>query len=294
MDVGLLYAHGIAVPLNPLEASAWFERAYALGEPLAAAGLAWCAIDGCKTPPDAAGAKRWLAPLRSVNSPRAQYLQWLIETKLATLQVASLPQQANTGAENAIRLHAKTLLLNAAQRGDVQANIELGFDSLGAGRPVQALEFFKVAAPRSTIAATNAELVADILAATPNATADRLVPDTDKAEATLAQVRRNHRDNAQPANFVEAIRLYRLAQSQGSQTARKILELIFSRPGADGQVDIAWMQQLAYVDVSGTSPVFPGVGSRRILRKEPTPIFDLLPLEWRTEVGDTIGTQPRQ
>lgn len=61
---------------------------------------------------------------------------------------------------------------------------------------------------------------------------------------------RNHRGEGQPANFVEAIRLYRHAQSQGNVQARKMLELIFFRLGPDGQIDIAWMQQLAYVNLS--------------------------------------------
>lgn len=55
------------------------------------------------------------------------------------------------------------------------------------------------------------------------------------------QAQRYHRLDQQPANFVKAIRLYRLAQNQGSEQARKMLELIFSRPDPDGSVDVAWM-----------------------------------------------------
>lgn len=57
----------------------------------------------------------------------------------------------------------------------------------------------------------------------------------------LAQAQRYHRGDRQPANFVKAIRPYRLAQNQGSEQARKMLELIFSRPDPDGSVDVALM-----------------------------------------------------
>ena len=45
--LGLLYLHGEHAPLDPVKAKKWFERAKALNEPLANAGLAWCEIDGC-------------------------------------------------------------------------------------------------------------------------------------------------------------------------------------------------------------------------------------------------------
>jgi TPR repeat protein len=87
----------------------------------------------------------------------------------------------------------------------------------------------------------------------------------------------------QPANFVEAIRLYRLAQNQGSVEAKKMLELIFSRPGPNGQVDVAWMQELAYVNLAGRALSLDSTTARSGLRREPTPLFDLLPSSWQKD-----------
>jgi TPR repeat protein len=267
--LGLMYLHGIGVAASPAEAAVWFDRARALGEPLAAAGLAWCEIDGCRMAPNPAAAQRWIAQLRRVDLPRAQFFQWLVDERLSPLQLATPglrgePAPAKPAPD-------RQLLLSAARGGNVHARIELGFESIGASRPEEALEHFRAAAPRSEAASANAALLSERLRGTPAARGSASAADT------FARAQRNHRGEGQPANFVEAIRLYRLAQSQGSEPARKMLEMIFSRPGPDGQVDIAWMQQLAYLNLSGGTPVLDSTTVRRELRREPTPLFDMLP-----------------
>lgn len=272
--LGLLYLHGIGMAASPADAASWFERARRLGEPLAAAGLAWCEIDGCQGPPNPAAARRWIAPLRAVNLPRAQYLQWLVESRLAPLQLAT------PGLRQEAPLPSRQLLLSAAQGGDIHARIELGLESAAANRLAEALGHFRAAAARSPAAAANAALLSERLGRAP----DTRQPPPAAAlagDGTLALAQRNHRGAGQPANFTEAIRLYRLAQSQGSEQARKMLELIFSRPGPDGQIDIAWMQQLAYVNLSGEAVSLDSTTTRQMLRREPTPLVDLLPLPWR-------------
>ena len=92
---------------------------------------------------------------------------------------------------------------------------------------------------------------------------------------------RYHRGEGEAANFVEAIRFYRLAQSRGNVQARKILELIFSCPTKSGDIDIAWMQQLAYVNLSKEGLVLDSATARRVLRREPTLLFDLVPPAWQ-------------
>lgn len=268
--LGLMYLHGLGVTASPGEAAVWFERARALGEPLAAAGLAWCEIDGCRTVPNPAAAQRWITQLRRVDLPRAQYLQWLVDERLSPLQLAT-PGLRSEPASPAPAAPDRQLLLTAARGGNVHARIELGFESISANRPAEALEHFRAAAPRSPAASANAALLAERLRVTPPARSPASAADT------FARAQRNHRGEGQPANFVEAIRLYRLAQSQGSEPARRMLELIFSRPGPDGQVDIAWMQQLAYLNLSGDAPALDGTTARRALRREPTPLFDMLP-----------------
>lgn len=289
--LGLLYLHGIGVVLSPPEALMWFERAHAAGEHMASAGLAWCAIDGCSAPPNPAAARRWLAPLRAVNMPRAQYFQWLIESRLSPVQIAAPMQRGDPGAQQAETLPARQLLLSSAQRGDVQANIELGFDSIWQNKKAEALAYFRAAERRSQAAAFNvAQLGAE--PASPGAPMQRSDP-SGPAQTNLTKAQRNHRGEGQPSNYVEAIRLYRLAQSQGSDTARKMLELIFSRPQPGGEVDITWMQQLAFVDVTQSVPRLTGQPSTPAFQREPTPLFDLLPAVWRARSIHSIGAMPR-
>ncbi|MBY0410058.1 MAG: SEL1-like repeat protein, partial [Burkholderiaceae bacterium] len=87
-----------------------------------------------------------------------------------------------------------------------------------------------------------------------------------------------------PANYAEAIRLYQLAASQGSQRARHMLELIYSRPSPQGGVDIAWMQQLAALDLGPDGAVLspPLPTAPPLFGRDPTPLYDLLPRHWRS------------
>lgn len=267
--LGLLYLHGIGVMESHGEAAVWFERARALGEPLAAAGLAWCEIDGCRTAPNPAAAQRWITLLRRVDLPRAQYLQWLVDERLSPLHLATPGLRGETAP--AASVSGRQLLLSAARGGNVHARIELGFESIAANRTAEALEHFRAVASRSDAASANAVLLSERQRVTPTARGSA------SAEDTFARAQRNHRGEGQPANFVEAIRLYRQAQSQGSEPARRMLELIFSRPASDGQIDIAWMQQLAYLNPSRGNPSLDSTTDRRALRREPTPLFDMLP-----------------
>lgn len=281
-QLGLAELHGVGGPVAPREAQVWFTRAMRLGEPLAAAGLAWCAIDGCGGPPDLTAARRWIAALRPVDGSRAQYLEWLLETRLAPLQLArgapSRGQHALPGETLAVdgaALPGRSLLLAAARGGSVQAAIELGLDSAARRHDRDALEQFRAAAPRSSVAASNATILAQRLATL------RPITTPSAGGATFALAQRYHRGEGMPANFTEAIRLYRLAQSQGSIPARRMLELVFSRPAPDGGIDIGWMQQLTGVDVTSESPTVNPEGMQPLLRREPTPLSDLLPQRWR-------------
>ena len=274
--LGLLYLHGLGVPLNAADAAAWFERAYALGEPLASAGLAWCEIDGCRSAADPAAARRWLVPLRTVNLPRAQYFQWLIESRLSPLLLTTPGFRAEPSTKN---LPNRQLLLSAARAGDVQARVELAFESLSANRLAEAEDYFRSASGKSPAASANAVLLAERLrnTASPAPLGRNARP---SASDNFARAERNHRGEGQSANYVEAIRLYQLAKNEGSVQAAKMLALIFSRPGADGQIDIAWMQQLAYVDLSKDVPTLDSAMARRTMRRDGTPLLDLLPPPW--------------
>jgi TPR repeat protein len=271
--LGLIYLHGAGVARDLNQAQIWFERAQALGEPWSSAGLAWCKIEGCKGSPDPAGARRWIGQLRSVNLPRAEYLEWVVESRLSPLQIAT-PQPGQ--ADSSPALPARELLVRAARGGDVHARIELGLESVTAGRLTDALAYFRAAAPKSAAATVNTIIVSDrIKGSTPSR------PATMSAAELLASAQRFHRGTGQPANYAEAIRLYRLADAKGSVEARRMLALIYARPGPDGQLDVNWMQQLANLDLSkDATGLYAGTGAR-LLQREPTPLFDLLPEVWR-------------
>lgn len=270
--LGLIELHGAGTSVDTAQAQQWFELAQSMGHAWAAAGLAWCELDGCQKLPDPARARRWLPLLQTVNLPRARYLAWLIENRLAPLEAA----RPATGALPA-RPDADQLLREAAQGGDVHAQIELGLQQVARQNLQEALAHFEAAADRSAVAATNAALVRERIQSLQEASNASPM----SAANLLAAAQRSHRGEGQPANYTEAIRLYQLARNRGSIEAQKMLALIYSRPDANGQLDIAWMQQLAYLDLSGDSPRPSASTARAGLQREPTPLIDQLPLPWR-------------
>lgn len=290
-QMGLLTLHGICVVLNTADAQVWFELAQRLGEPLAPAGLAWCEMAGCKAAANPTAARKWLAQLYSTDTPRALYLQWLLQTKLAPLEL--IPFSIDSVQKREMPLRGRQLLTEAARRGDTNAQIELGLDSVAAGDVPGAVAFFTSAAARSAAASSNALLLSQRLrkvgpqsSAVPSGTVNT---QSQSAEDNLLQAQRYHRGAGVPANYTEAIRLYQLAQNQGSMAAKKMLALIFSRPAANGDIDVGWMQQLGQVGLSGAAPpVNATVGGSR-LKREPTPLFELVPNAWRKFVASSIG-----
>ena len=272
--LGLLALHGRAMPADAADARRWFERAQLLGHPLAPAGLAWCLIDGCAAPPNPAAARPWIARLRSTDPGRALYLEWLVETKLAPLHMATTGTRDTTAAPPPWR----ELLVRAAQAGNAQALNELGLESVSAGRLPEALAQFRAAAQRSPAAAANAQLLASRLQAPTQSP-----PRSQNANEWFAQALRYHRGDGVPSNYAEALRLYQVAAANGSKPAQRMLERIYSRPAADGSVDIAWMQQLANLDVTREGAVLPTLSapSPQLFVRDPTPLYDMIPPPWR-------------
>ena len=276
--LGLIHLHGAGVGQAPALADNWFEMAQTLGEPWAPAGLAWCELEGCQGTANPAAARRWVLALRRFNLPRAQYLEWLLDSRLAPLQVATPQRWPGTAPPTP---PTSPLLRQAAQGGDIHAMIELGLQSVAAQQLPEALGHFEDAAPRSAVAVNNALLVRERLQAQRDATRAQPM----EAEALLAAARRSHRGEGVPANYVEAIRLYQLAKLRGSVEAQKMLALIYSRPTATGELDVAWMQQLANLDLSGATPRPASGATSRSLQREPSPLVDLLPPVWRERMA---------
>lgn len=271
--LGLLHLQGMGVAQDPAQALFWFKQADQLGEPWAAAGLAWCAIEGCEAPPNPVAARPWVAKLRAVKPGRALYLEWLVESSLSPLQANSV---ASVQEIEKTRLERRQLLVSAARLQDVQAQIELGFESLSAERPLEAQAYFQAAAATSSVAANNAKLVlnrqSDQKALCQVSNAESL-----PAGTLLTSAQALHRGDLCQVNYFEAIRLYNLASAKGNLIAKRMLALIYSRPGPAGGINIAWMQQLANLNISTLSPNLDRASLPPMLQREPTALSDLIP-----------------
>jgi len=240
-------------------------------------------MEGCHGPPDADAARRAIVRLRATHPGRADYLDWVLTTRQTPLQIASPRNTTQAMMEPELQpLPHQRLLERAEAEGDLQAKIELALNDVANNRVDDALRAFERLARQSRAARDNVQLLQARANSSPvlrsNLTAQSSVQDL------LAGARAYHRGDGRPANYVEAIRLYRLAADKGSAEARKMLELIYSRPTSTGSIDIGWMQQLAYAN---TATMIPTVGIRAntsMLYREPTPLFDLMPPEWQARV----------
>ena len=263
--LGLVLLHGSGAPADPAAAHQWFKRAHELGHPLAAAGLAWCALDGCTGAPRPIEAAPWIAQLRRSDPARATYFEWLRAKHMAPLQRSSRAPAADS------------LLARAAASGNPAAQVEYGLALLEHGQRSAALRLFRQAAARSPAAAANAEwLQAGESASTP------VNQNLEQSAQWLAQARRYHRGDGVPANYTEALRLYQRAANAGNAEARRMLQTIYSRPGPGGGIDIAWMQQLARLNLDAAGQAVPGtLAGVHAFARDPTPLYDLLPAQWR-------------
>lgn len=294
--LGLIWLHGSAGQRDDAQARVWFERARLLGARLAAAGTAWCAIDGCGAAPDASQAREALNALRRVDVGRALYLEWW--------QRQNTAPRDGTAAVQADAV-SRDLLQRSARAGNPHARMEMALQAAGDSRSSEALAGLQALAVQLPAAAANAQRLQERMRAgpAPMLPAEPAQPGngvtllgmdntivlpgrTVGADEAYALARRFHQGNGVPANYSEAIRLYRQAEAQGNTAARQMLALIYSRPTADGQVDFTWMRQLSQIE-PGTA----GVGTARASatspwQREPTPLSDLVPPRWR---GQTTG-----
>ena len=275
--LGLIYLHGAGVSQDFALAQTWFERAWKLRANQALAGLAWCAIEGCRAAPEPSKADQWIQSYKRVNRGRAIYLEWMAQERLAPLRIATPDLLSN---EKTGELRGRPLLAAAARVGDIHALIELGLDAMTRQQPEQALRYFKAAAPKSHIAASNAALVADALQAEKSKDLDA----TKLAEELYTEAQRFHRGEGRAVNYVEAIRLYRLAADKGSVEAQRMLALIYSRPLVRGSFDVQWISQLSELDLTRSTPGLRTKTAPRQLQRERTALIDLLPEKWRARI----------
>ena len=273
--LGLLDLHGGVVPLAPAYAQTWFQRAARYGrQPLAYAGLAWCAIDGCQGPPDPAAARQAIDKLRPRYPARAMYLEWVLNMRLQPL---AAPAQGDMPGVSSSALPMAQLLHKAAADGDTQARVELGIDAVTRGDLKTARQYFQQTASRSPAAAANLKLL-DQRSAAP-------ARDDSEVGQLVARARRYHRGDGVPANYAEALRLYREAAAKGSAEARRMVELIASRPAPDGSINIAWMIQLANLDTRSSLPQLDTRHVVNLMQRDATPLYDLLPEAWQRRIN---------
>lgn len=274
--IGLLYLHGTGIPADPSLARQCFMQAWRQGEPLASAGLAWCAIEGCGLPPQPELARLWLQRLEPVAPARALYLRWWLTNLLAPLP----PLQAGQNPVSALSVQPQWLE-QAAQRGDTQARIEMGLLQASLLQWREALQWFDLAAQASATARLNAQRVRQQL----QHQQDALLLDSDMGQADpdvlYRQARRYHQGDGVPANYAQALMLYQRAAARSSGPAQRMLNLIYSRPSPQGGVDIGWMQQLAQADVTGPQVRWSAAPVSRGLARDPTALFDYVPDLWK-------------
>lgn len=275
--MGLLHLHGIGTTANPMLARQCFMQAWNKGEPMASAGLAWCAIEGCGQAPQPEQARQWLQRLEAIAPARALYMRWWLSNSLAPLP----PPQGGQGALAAGSLHSEWLEA-AAKAGDLQARIEWGLLQASLLKWSEALRWFDLAASYSSTAKLNAQRIRQQLQHQEDA--KRLGSDINQAEPEVIyrQARRYHQGDGIPANYAQALMLYQLAAARSFAPAQRMLNLIYSRPSPQGGIDIAWMQQLAEADVAGPQVRWSQPTPSRSLTRDPTAVFDYLPEVWKT------------
>ncbi len=274
--LGLIHLHGAGVPLNPAQAKQWFLRSAEYGHPMARAGLSWCAYDGCQTYPDFAEALTQAQSLMSVDRARALYMMWLIEEKMRPLH------EVNPSVANEAPAAPSPLLQQAADGGNVHAMLEVGIFWVQKKVYSNALVWFERASSDSMAALANVQWVRKHLAQEQSA---RQTPSSNtlgqSSDALFSRARKYHRGEGTQVNYTEAVRLYREAEAAGSIKARKMLSLIFSRISPDGTMDLAWMRQLAEMDVAAIVPKQEESTESTLMQREPSPLMDLMPLKWR-------------
>jgi TPR repeat protein len=196
LRLGLLYLHGLRVPQDARNAQALFERSLAQGERRAAAALAWCVMDGCVRSADSMGALGVIGRYRNAAPGRMDYLEWLALGR-------QMPSEA--------RERQRAQLLDRALRArDLHAQNERGIQLFEEERFAEAAELFRLATQQGSQAANrNLELVRARLSDLEAREALAKAGTPADAERLFGRAQAAHRGLGRPANYAEALALYR-------------------------------------------------------------------------------------
>lgn len=74
-----------------------------------------------------------------------------------------------------------------------------------------------------------------------------------------------------------------MAQTVGNVQEQRMLNLIYARTSLNGQLDMGWMRQFSDADVSRPTPQMGHCSGPKLLHREPSPLYDLLPKLWKTK-----------
>ncbi len=217
------------------EAAALFLSAALQGDRRASMAYGYLQGMGLGAERDRAAARTRLAADAAAGWPRAAYLQSLIDGE---------------SRDAASRERAGSLRESAASRGDAAAQNAMGVHYQLAGDRATAEMWFRRAADNgSPSARSNLANLTRSDNAKQAGTTMRKAAGSGDANALFALARRFHRGEGESADYGQALRYYRAAAAKGHASARRMLGLIQSRLGPEGEVDPVWMRQLANADL---------------------------------------------
>jgi uncharacterized protein len=266
LQLGLLYLHGIEFPKQPTRAMELFLRARLAGNSTAQIAIAWCLLDGCGRGRNLDLFERHLGALQRVNQGRAQYFLYIAEQ--------SKPKESQVGT---LSSRGQAALLHSAELKDRQAFNELGLQAIKEKRVEVAIQHFEQAFKLgSNVARRNLVAAQRLLTQAQGTNPAQASSEQLDAGALFERANNLHRVGSNINDYSNAITLYRQSAARGDVRAVRMLSLIFSRPNAQGGVDVAWMKQTSQIEATPSLGVFTSAPSASFSTEE-TGVIDLLP-----------------
>jgi uncharacterized protein len=229
IQLGLQYLHGTQAAPDLKQAGLAFMQAWARGDAQAAAAVAVCHWMGCYGTPDRRAVALWIDRARAREPGKAKLLEWASALRWN-------PQSASA---------SQALLLAAVQLQDPIALNEHALAQVTAGQPRLALRHFELAAQRGSPAALHNQRQLMQQLDSGSADASSVQTSNPAGQEQYEQAMRYHAGAGVPVNYSQALLYYRQAASVGHLQAQRMAQLIVSVRSAQGQLDDAWIRQLA-------------------------------------------------
>ncbi len=245
------------------DAFRWFSRAARSGDARGFLALGYLHGDGLGTPRNVGLARDYLERAREAGLPRANMLLAALEQALPPARRRSDPLE---------------LLREGTAAGDGPNANALGALLESQGNAAGAEQAYRAAEQAGSRAASqNLARLASLRERSTRSTVMRLADRVrlGDADAAFELAVRYHRGDGTPANYGEAVRYYDRAAAGGHAGAKRMLTLIASRPTASGDLNVAWLQELAAnATADPTDGARPVAGTAPL--SEPNPLVGLL------------------